>query len=185
MGTPSGDTCWRMALIIASSLKRELNPFDRHRAYHAVKDGYRMPAAVSPAAVPRTRTQDAQGGDFPPAGIVPTLRLLDAPMRADRYVHDRCATTARPDAFRRWIAGADPLFATLALVPEIAGDVAAVDQAMRLGYNWSLGPFELIDRVGADWLADALARAAEAMPPGGARRQVTIGCARWTRSPCG
>ena len=29
------------------------------------------------------------------------------------------------------------------LVPEIADDVVSVDQAMRLGYNWKWGPFEL------------------------------------------
>ena len=35
------------------------------------------------------------------------------------------------------------------LVPEIADTVDAVDQAMKLGYNWTAGPFELIDRIGA------------------------------------
>jgi 3-hydroxyacyl-CoA dehydrogenase len=46
---------------------------------------------------------------------------------------------------------------TAALVPEIADTVTAVDEAMRLGYNWSFGPFELIDQVGADWLAAEIA----------------------------
>jgi 3-hydroxyacyl-CoA dehydrogenase len=40
--------------------------------------------------------------------------------------------------------------------PEIADDVAAIDKAMRLGYNWSYGPFELADRVGVAWLVDRL-----------------------------
>ena len=44
------------------------------------------------------------------------------------------------------------------LVPEIADDIVAVDQAMRLGYNWTYGPFELIDQLGADWLADGAGR---------------------------
>lgn len=35
------------------------------------------------------------------------------------------------------------------LVPAIADDVQSVDTAMRLGYNWKYGPFELIDRLGA------------------------------------
>lgn len=48
------------------------------------------------------------------------------------------------------------------LVPEIADDITSVDEAMRLGYNWKYGPFELIDRLGCDeksgakWLAEAL-----------------------------
>ncbi len=46
---------------------------------------------------------------------------------------------------------------TASLVPEIADTITAVDDAMRLGYNWSFGPFELIDQVGADWLAAEIA----------------------------
>ena len=43
-----------------------------------------------------------------------------------------------------------------ALVPEISDDVADVDTAMRLGYNWRAGPFEMADRIGAGWLAGRL-----------------------------
>ena len=43
-----------------------------------------------------------------------------------------------------------------ALVPEIADSILAVDEAMRLGYNWRYGPFELIDRLGADYFAGLL-----------------------------
>lgn len=39
------------------------------------------------------------------------------------------------------------------LVPEIADDLTAVDEAMRLGYAWKFGPFELIDRLGTEWFA--------------------------------
>jgi len=39
------------------------------------------------------------------------------------------------------------------LVPQIANSIKDVDDAMRLGYAWKLGPFELIDKIGADWLA--------------------------------
>ncbi|MFP6891850.1 MAG: 3-hydroxyacyl-CoA dehydrogenase family protein, partial [Nitrospinota bacterium] len=48
------------------------------------------------------------------------------------------------------------------LVPEIADDIAAVDAAMRLGYNWKYGPFELIDQLGASWFAERLV--ADGMP---------------------
>ncbi len=43
-----------------------------------------------------------------------------------------------------------------ALVGDAADEVEAIDEAMRLGYNWKFGPFELIDQVGADWLAAKL-----------------------------
>ncbi len=42
------------------------------------------------------------------------------------------------------------------LVPEIADDVQSVDRALRLGYNWTYGPFELIDRLGAATLVGIL-----------------------------
>ena len=35
------------------------------------------------------------------------------------------------------------------LVGTIADDIVAVDDAMKLGYNWKFGPFELIDQLGA------------------------------------
>jgi 3-hydroxyacyl-CoA dehydrogenase len=37
---------------------------------------------------------------------------------------------------------------TASLVPEISDSILGVDEAMRLGYNWKYGPFELIDRLG-------------------------------------
>ena len=49
--------------------------------------------------------------------------------------------------------------------PEIAEDVASVDRAMRLGYNWKRGPFELIDRMGAAWFAERLVADKQAVPP--------------------
>ena len=50
------------------------------------------------------------------------------------------------------------------LVPEAADDITAIDDAMRLGYNWKLGPFELIDKVGGLWLAERLAADGIAIP---------------------
>jgi 3-hydroxyacyl-CoA dehydrogenase len=44
------------------------------------------------------------------------------------------------------------------LLPEAAADIAAIDDAMRLGYNWRWGPFELADKLGTEWLAKRLDR---------------------------
>lgn len=41
--------------------------------------------------------------------------------------------------------------------PEIAGDVVAIDTAMKLGYAWEYGPFELADRIGASHIRERLA----------------------------
>ncbi len=60
------------------------------------------------------------------------------------------------------------LFQTLAyaagLVPEIADSVADVDEAMRLGYNWKNGPFEMIDALGPSWFTAQLKADGKAVP---------------------
>ncbi len=52
------------------------------------------------------------------------------------------------------------LFETLryaaSLVPEISANVKDVDDAMKMGYNWKYGPFELIDRLGVEWFTKEL-----------------------------
>ena len=42
------------------------------------------------------------------------------------------------------------------LIPEAAGSIADIDEAIRLGYNWRWGPFELADRLGSAWLVEQL-----------------------------
>jgi len=51
------------------------------------------------------------------------------------------------------------------LIPEATDEIVAIDEAMRLGYNWKHGPFELIDMVGADWLIERLSANNFAVPP--------------------
>ena len=50
------------------------------------------------------------------------------------------------------------------LVGEIADTVADIDEAMRLGYNWKQGPFEMIDALGADWFSSELKEAGIDIP---------------------
>lgn len=57
-----------------------------------------------------------------------------------------------------WQVWSDTLCYTAGLIPAIADDINAVDTAMRLGYNWRYGPFELIDRLEAAWFAERLAQ---------------------------
>ncbi len=51
------------------------------------------------------------------------------------------------------------------LVPEAAGSIADIDAAMRLGYDWKWGPFELADRLGTAWLVERLTAQGLAVPP--------------------
>ena len=51
------------------------------------------------------------------------------------------------------------------LVGEAANDIVAIDDAMKLGYNWKFGPFELIDRLGPGVLAKRLRDEGRDVPP--------------------
>lgn len=42
------------------------------------------------------------------------------------------------------------------LVPEITDTVLRADEAMHLGCNWKMGPFEMMDALGPKWFADKL-----------------------------
>lgn len=91
--------------------------------------------------------------------------------------------THQPEALRSFLKGdaalnryawkvlADTLTYTAGLIPEVATDVVAIDTAMRLGYNWRYGPFELLDRLGVDWFVEQLLAEQQPIPPLLATRQ--------------
>ncbi|MDA8221352.1 3-hydroxyacyl-CoA dehydrogenase/enoyl-CoA hydratase family protein [Desulfosporosinus sp.] len=51
------------------------------------------------------------------------------------------------------------------IVKDIADDITAIDQAMRWGYNWELGPFELWDALGVKATADRILAEGGTIPP--------------------
>lgn len=55
-----------------------------------------------------------------------------------------------------WKVLSQTLSYAASLVPQIADDIASVDEAMRLGTNWKNGPFQMIDQLGPKWFADKL-----------------------------
>jgi 3-hydroxyacyl-CoA dehydrogenase len=68
------------------------------------------------------------------------------------------ALLSYPDltAFYAWRVMSKTLSYAASLVPEIADDIVAIDAAMRDGYNWQYGPFELLDQIGVAWFVDKL-----------------------------
>jgi 3-hydroxyacyl-CoA dehydrogenase len=77
-------------------------------------------------------------------------KILSAPDRGGQYARRVLAYTLQYAA---------------CLVPEIADSVDDVDQAMKLGYNWSAGPFELIDKIGAATIAGLIQGENLSVPP--------------------
>jgi len=49
-------------------------------------------------------------------------------------------------------------------IPEIADTIVDVDRAMRWGFGWELGPFEMWDAIGAERMAKALERDGKQVP---------------------
>ncbi len=52
-----------------------------------------------------------------------------------------------------------------AKIPEVAPEIASVDNAMRWGFAWSLGPFETWEAMGIAETAERMARDGLAVPP--------------------
>ncbi len=76
-------------------------------------------------------------------------KIMDAPTKAGRYA---------------WAVMGQTLAYAASVVPEAAGTLADVDAAMRLGYAWRWGPFELIDKLGTAWFAARLRAAGKPVP---------------------
>ncbi len=53
-----------------------------------------------------------------------------------------------------WRMVRDTLLYSFNRIPEIADDVVNVDNAMKWGYNWELGPFETFDAIGIDYFVE-------------------------------
>ena len=51
------------------------------------------------------------------------------------------------------------------LVPTVSEDIGAIDGAMKVGYNWKKGPFEMMDSIGLEWLVEQMTLAEIEIPP--------------------
>ncbi len=95
----------------------------------------------------------------------PRLASVGAARAAGK--HGLRALVEHPDKGGRyaWRMLSTTLAYAASLVPEIADDPTRVDEAMRTGYSWTYGPFELIDRLGPGWFAERLAAEGRPVPP--------------------
>ena len=167
-----------LMLDVASSLAMALPPDD---AFHAVAGG-----------IPVTRDLVASGhtGDKGPGGFYrgggeareavdldtgefrPAVRK--APEAATAGARERMrgregmrAMAEHPSPAGRFARRvlARTLAYAASLVPEVSDEVVPIDEAMKLGYGWSRGPFEMIDALGAGWFRDLLAAEGVPVPP--------------------
>jgi 3-hydroxyacyl-CoA dehydrogenase len=102
---------------------------------------------------------DLKTGAYRPSAKV-KLAAVEA---AGKNLRALCETNDTIGRFA-WTVLSEALSYAAALVPQIADEVVSVDTAMRLGFNWKFGPFELIDKLGALWFAERLKREGKAVP---------------------
>jgi 3-hydroxyacyl-CoA dehydrogenase len=127
---------------------------------------------------PRTLEYEALGkADFPCLEAARAAKSLPGKMQAVVYGEDKGAGFA-------WRATAAQLIYAANRIPEIADTIVEIDNAMKWGYNFSLGPFETWDAIG---LARSVARMeAEGMPvPAKVREMLAAGHDRFYRSENG
>ncbi len=105
------------------------------------------------------------GDEFTQDMYVPQSKVIDLPS-LELGKQGLRAVLSAPDLGGQYAKAV--LLPTLAyaasLVPEIADRIEDVDEAMRLGYNWKRGPFEMIDELGAAWVAEQLTAMGIAVP---------------------
>ena len=63
-----------------------------------------------------------------------------------------------------WRVMSQTLCYSASLIPEVGNDPSAIDEAMKLGYNWIAGPFEIIDEIGLEYFVDRLRQEGTAVP---------------------
>jgi 3-hydroxyacyl-CoA dehydrogenase len=92
---------------------------------------------------------DYNSGEFKPVekpkfASIAAVKLVDDPAQKVKMVvegRDKAAEYA-------WKTLRDTLIYTVKRIPEIADDVLNVDNAMKWGFNWEIGPFEMLDAIG-------------------------------------
>jgi 3-hydroxyacyl-CoA dehydrogenase len=156
---------------VSASLRSTLPPDDPYQAIYRepplfqrmIAEGYTGRKGkggfyrLNREAGKRKETIDLSTGEYRPE------RKSDLDSGNARHPLQVLAATDKGGEFGRRAIGATLVYAA-ALVPEIADTITAVDEAMRLGYNWQHGPFELIDRIGADAFIAGCERAGLAIP---------------------
>lgn len=108
---------------------------------------------------------DLKSGAYAPTRK-PALESLSAAKAAGRKKAAR-VLAAHPDkgGAYAWAVLSKTLSYAASLVPQIADDITAIDRAMTLGYNWKLGPFQLLDLLGVGSVVERLKAEGSVVPP--------------------
>jgi 3-hydroxyacyl-CoA dehydrogenase len=161
--------------LVWGSFMRILPEADEHRSHDITRDTF-IASMLARGLVGRFgpggfyRRQNAAGDRVDEAIDFKTGEYrarIEPDLEAIHSATSLQALCDKPDKVGRyaWAVLSRLIAYASAKAPEIAEDVASIDKAMRLGYNWAYGPFELADCVGIDWLVAGLEREEIEVPP--------------------
>ena len=97
--------------------------------------------------------------DYTTGVYAPSQRPKFASVEAAKSIDDpakrlQALVTAKDKAGEfAWVNLRDTLIYTFNRIPEIADDIVNIDNAMKWGFNWELGPFEMLDAIGVPYFA--------------------------------
>ncbi len=98
-------------------------------------------------------------GAYAPSVVpkIPALEEAGGNLRVLCEINDKIGQFA-------WRVLSETLVYAFELIPATVPDVTLIDAGMKMGYNWTFGPFELIDKLGADWMIARLREEARDIP---------------------
>jgi 3-hydroxyacyl-CoA dehydrogenase len=109
---------------------------------------------------PKTLTYRPKGGDEAIAKVTKALsKIEDVRERVRKLV----ASEGKAGEFA-WKVLSSSLAYAARRIPEIADDIAAIDDAMKWGYGWDLGPFETWDALGFRATVERMRKDGVALP---------------------
>lgn len=181
MGVPSTGVFGLLDLVgldlmphIAASFERTLPPDDRYR-----RTARPVPILEQLVAAGFTGRK-GKGGFYrvtKQADGSRSTEVVDLATGAVRPSAPSTLSSAKARGVAALVSGRDPgaelarrvlrqvLTYAFEVADAIADDLASIDTAMRLGFNWAQGPFELADAIGVATLAEWVRAAGEPVPP--------------------
>jgi 3-hydroxyacyl-CoA dehydrogenase len=109
---------------------------------------------------PKTLSYRARGGDKEIRNLTKELSKIEDPKaRLKKLLADQ----GKAGTFA-WKLLSRTLAYSARRIGEIADSIVAIDDAMKWGYNWDLGPFEAWDAVGFDAVLDRMKKDGLALP---------------------
>lgn len=153
------------AFLRAMMEKKLLGDKTRGGFFRKGKDGGGGGAAIE-TLDPKTLEYRPRGGDKDIRAACKEIAKIEDPherLRKLIWASPGNPGLDRASAFA-WKALSRSLAYSARRIGEIADDVVAIDDAMKWGFNWELGPFETWDALGFDAVVDRMKKEGIALP---------------------